>query len=267
MSIPFWLSLFFSTPPSGACVAQGTPLFEMRERSETSSASTTTRIFSSGAWTVRSGRTTDSGCFDRQELRAIRRAIQQASWQTSQSQIACFAYDPNYTEYRVRGSLRFTERMCSGTIADTRTLEAIAFVKQELADERTPVASCRPTGTPLFEIRTRSDDDEPTSTVALYGNGAWTYQPIDADGRVGVQTAGCLETRASESLRALVDDAPWQTTTAAYTCRAYSPTFTEYRIHGRLTYTARLCGAQKLDAKSLGAIEVLERELRQARDH
>ena len=274
MSITFWVSFLFATPPPhDPCALQGVPLFEIRERSEADKPTTTTKIFDSGAWTVASDVGTERGCFDRKELRAIRRAVQRAPWQITSSPIACFAYDPDFTEYLVHGRLRFTERMCSGKTADFKTLQAIELVKQELAEERPPsppppptrppppVTSCRAVGTPLFEIRKRSDYAEPTSTTAVYATGAWTFQRIDKDGNAGTQSVGCFDKRTTDSLRDVINHSAWNATTQPFVCRAYSPSFTEYYVHGRLEYTARLCGPQRLDDQSLNTIKIVEGEL------
>jgi len=288
MSISFWFSFFFSTPPHHACTTQGVPLFEIRERSEIAKPEVTTKIFESGAWTVASDGHTDRGCFDHKELREIRRAVQRAPWQITSSPIACFAYDPNFTEYLVHGKLRFTERMCSGKTADVETLEAIDLVKKELAEEqpphmpapphmppaplppvhpeplppvKPPVMACRADGMPLFEIRKRSDMTVPTSTTAIYSTGAWTFQPIDRDGHAGALTMGCFDKRTTESLREVINQSPWDTTLLRIVCKAYSASYTQYFVHGQLEYTARLCGAQRLDDKSLGAIKIVEDDL------
>lgn len=265
------LPLLFSTPPQATCPAQGTPLLEMRQRSELGTPTTTTRVFSSGAWTVESQGRSRSGCFERAELRAIRKAVQRAPWQTATSPIACFAYDPNFTEYVVRGRLRFTERMCSGKTADFQTLQAIDLVKQELAEDHAtlppvepPAAGCRVAGTPVFEIRKRSHEAEATSTMALYASGAWTFQPIDEHGRAGALTTGCLDKPTTASLRTTIARSPWDTTFSRIVCKAYSPSFTQYYVHGRLEYTARLCGAERLDATSLAALTRIEGTLAKA---
>lgn len=279
MSITFWISLFFSTPPHGACTTQGTPLFQIRERSEVAKPTTTTKIFESGAWTVESEGHTERGCFDRKELRAIRQAVQRAPWQITSSPIACFAYSPNFTEYLVHDKLRFTERMCSGKTADFETLQAIDLVKRELTEElppsppppvtpappshptKPPVLACRAAGTPLFEIRKRSDIAAPLSTTAIYSTGAWTFQPIDKAGHAGALTMGCFDKDTTASLRDIINESTWDTTFSRIVCRAYSPSFTEYFVHGQLEYTARMCGAQRLDDKSLGAIKIIDDEL------
>ncbi len=327
MSITFWISFFFASPPPPAapappaappaaatptCTIHGVPVIEIRDGSDNSKQITSTKIFVSGAWTIETNsKLTEEGCFTRKELRSIREAVQKAPWKTTDSPIACFAYDPNFTQYIVHGKLRFTDRMCSGKTADTKTREAIDLVKAELANDRVPpppvkpmppvvvappppapvkpmppvikplppeptaplppvivaphpvkplppVASCKASGTPLFEIRHRSEMAEETSTIAIYSNGTLTHQAIDKDGHLGTLTTRCLDKDAIMSLRGVVNQSPWDVTRLRLVCKAYSARFTEYYVHGNLEYTARLCGAERLDEKSLGAIKIIE---------
>lgn len=252
--------LFAGSQPT--CTVHGVPLLEMRQASERDATSTTTRIYRSGAFTV-TGATTQTGCFDRAEIRSIRLAIQQASWKTVASRVACFAHDPDFIEYRVNGRLRLRQQFCSGKIADHTTSLAIDLVKRELAEEapKPPVVSCRPIGTPMFAIHKRSDIATPTSTFALYSTGAWTFQPIDANGRLGAVTSGCLPRSTLASLRTSIAESPWTTEISGLTCKAYSANFTEYFVNGRREYTARLCGNERLDQTSLAAIKQIEGSL------
>lgn len=252
MSITVLLPLLFSGQPT--CSVQGVPLLEMRQGSDREGVIATTKIYRSGAWTMGSQR----GCFDRHELRTIRLAMQQATWKAVASPVACFAYDPNYTQYRVNGRLRFTERFCSGKAADAATAHAISLVKQELADEVAPVAACRAVGPTLFEIHKRADTALPTSTTKLYANGAYTFQPIDASGKLGALTTRCLDRATLAKVRSSIASSPWTTEISGLTCKAYSPNFTEYVVRGRLEYTARLCGRERLDDASLASIQLIE---------
>jgi hypothetical protein len=258
MSIMFWIPFFFAPQHNNTCSLRGEPLIEITQGSDTDSKRSTTKIFESGGW--KAG--TERGCFDKKELRAIRQAVQRAPWKETSSPIACFAYDPNFTEYRVHGELRFTERMCSGKQADAKTMRAIELIKQELADEvmpaplppppPPPVATCSAQGTPLFEIRYVSELEQPSRSTAIYANGAWTQ-----NGK-----SGCLSKQTIGSLRDVIKQSPWETTTKQFTCRAYSPNWTEYYVNGVREYTARMCGAESLDEKSLGAIKIIEDELK-----
>lgn len=200
--------------------------------------------------------------------------MQRAPWRVTASPIACFAYDPSFTEYVLHGRLRYTHRMCSGKAADAETLEAIELVHRELAEDlpappppappvtpKPPNTACRAEGTPLFEIRKRSDVQEPTSSTAIYASGAWTFQPIDKAGRAGALTTGCFARRTLAAIRDAVHDAPWDVTFSRIVCKAYSPSFTEYYVRGRYEYTARLCGEQRIDDASAAAIKSIEAEV------
>lgn len=288
MSITLWLSFLFTSnahAQGGACTTRGTPLFEMDDRTELANPSrpmTTTKIYDSGAWTVETDGVTERGCFDKKELREIRHAVQHAPWKVTSSPIACFAYDPNFTEMYVHGSLRYTERMCSGKQADAASMAAINLVKTDLANAHPapapvpppvvtppvpsptplpPPATCAAEGTPLFEIKKLSTTAAETSTTAIYNTGAWTFQPIDKDGHLGTPSGGCFSRQTIHQLRHVIDDSPWTTSFLRLVCRAYSPSYTEYYVHGSLEYTARVCGNQRLDEKSLGAIKIVEGEL------
>ncbi|HEY5927433.1 MAG TPA: hypothetical protein VIV11_37370 [Kofleriaceae bacterium] len=294
MNTLFWLSFFFASPPhNNTCSTHGTPMLEIRQKSEVDSAVTTKRIYSSGAWTLKSDTATARGCFSKKELKSIRRAVQQAPWKVTSSPIACFAYDPNFTEYVLHGRLRYTHRMCSGKTADHDTLEAIELVERELAEEipppppappakppvviappvkppvvappmppvKPPVAACRADGMPLFEIRKRAEGQLPTSTTKIFSTGAWTFQPIDKAGHAGALSTGCFDKPAMQAIRRAVSDAPWDVTISNKVCKAYSPYFTEYYVHGKYEYTARLCGEQRIDQTSAAAIKHIESEL------
>jgi hypothetical protein len=299
MNTFLWLSFFFSSPPAHAqdCSTRGTPLLEIRERSETSDKLTTKRIYASGGWTFKNEAQTARGCFDRKELRSIRRAVQRAPWQVTKSPIACFAYDPNFTEFIVNGRLRYTHRMCSGRTADTETMAAIDLIQQELAEEMPPLPLpppvvrpeprpippvvkpmppvvhptppvqppaepvCRAEGTPLFEIKKRTEGTRAMSTTRIYANGAWTFGQTEVDGRPGARATGCFNRASLSAIRTAVTASPWDVTFSRIVCRAYSPSFTEYYVNGNYEYTGRLCGEQRIDDKSAAAIKTIETEL------
>ncbi|HEY5945232.1 MAG TPA: hypothetical protein VIV40_07070 [Kofleriaceae bacterium] len=279
MNTLFWLSFFFAHhPPHNPCSTQGTPMLEIRERSEITKSITTKKIYSSGGWTLQSDNATARGCFSQKEIKSMRRALHRAPWQITSSPIACFAYDPNFTEYVLDGRLRYTHRMCSGKMADHDTMDAIQLVERELAEEMPtpppaapptppapppvkPPVACRAEGTPLFEIAKRSDAAQPTSTTKIFSTGAWTFEPVDKDGRAGVLTTGCFDRRTLAEIRSAVNDAPWQVTFNRIVCRAYSASFTDYYVHGQKEFTARLCGEQRIDDASASAIKLIETEL------
>ena len=137
MNTLFWISFFFASPPNQhTCSTSGAPLLEIRQKSEVDTAVTTKRIYNSGAWTLNSDSATARGCFSKKELRSIRRALQQASWKVTSSPIACFAYDPYFTEYYVHGKYEYTARLCGEQRIDNESADAIKLIEAELGEAR-----------------------------------------------------------------------------------------------------------------------------------
>lgn len=110
----------------------------------------------------------------------------------------------------------------------------------------------------MFEIQRRHDDDAATSSIAIYASGGWQVTELDKTGRVAASTTRCFDRRTTATLRAAITQSPWETTILRIVCRAYSPSYTQYYVHGTLEYTARMCGAQRLDAESNRAIASIE---------
>lgn len=116
---------------------------------------------------------------------------------------------------------------------------------------RPPAKGCVAKGTPVFQIDHKADPGAKlaTSSFRLYESGAWTYEPKDADGKPEEAKRGCLAADEKTAVKADLD-VPWKVTTAQFHCMAHSATFTEYSVHGKLVYTARLCSGQTLDEAS-----------------
>lgn len=117
--------------------------------------------------------------------------------------------------------------------------------------------ACKPSGKVVFEIDHRTIDGAklPTSAVKVFGNGAWTRQDTDADGKAPPPTAGCLDKAYAKELAQSLRSVPWKVTTAQVHCMAVSPQFTEYRVEGKLVFTQKLCSGQNLDEKSRAALD------------
>jgi hypothetical protein len=122
-----------------------------------------------------------------------------------------------------------------------------------------PPKGCVARGTPMFAIDKKADPGAKlkTSSFKIYESGAWTFQPVDADGKAGVLERGCF---AGDDLAKIKEDvkAPWKVTTAKFHCMMYSPSFTEYSVNGKLVYTARMCSGKSLDDASTKALADLE---------
>ncbi|HEX7839705.1 MAG TPA: hypothetical protein VF469_19655 [Kofleriaceae bacterium] len=117
--------------------------------------------------------------------------------------------------------------------------------------------ACRPAGKVLFEIdhKVIPNAQGETSTIKVFANGAWTREGVDASGKPEAQTSGCLDKDYTKELASSLHGVPWTVTTARIRCMAISPTFTEYRVDGKLVYTEKLCSGQNLDDKSRAALD------------
>jgi hypothetical protein len=54
-------------------------------------------------------------------MKTIKRELRIADWDVTHMRIACFAYDPKFTEYAVRGRVMFRDQLCSGDVLDDGT--------------------------------------------------------------------------------------------------------------------------------------------------
>ena len=117
--------------------------------------------------------------------------------------------------------------------------------------------ACKPGGNVVFEIdhRVMPGAKLATSTVKLFGNGAWTRAETSAEGQALAPTSGCLGKLEARHIASELRSAPWKVTTARVHCMAMSATFTEYQVDGKLVFTQKLCSGQSLDDKSRAALE------------
>lgn len=117
--------------------------------------------------------------------------------------------------------------------------------------------ACKPSGVALFEIDHRVDPGAKLSTSAtrVFGNGAWTHDETDADGKALARTAGCLAKKDVASLETTLKGATWKVTTARMHCMAVSSTSTVYQVRGKEVFTQRLCGDKILDKDSRAKLD------------
>jgi hypothetical protein len=120
-----------------------------------------------------------------------------------------------------------------------------------------PATACPPSGTALFEIDHRVDPGAKlaTSATKVFGNGAWTHDETDADGKALGTTTGCLAKNDVATLETTLKGAPWKVTTARMHCMAMSATFTVYQVNGKPVFTQRLCSGESLDEKSRAKLD------------
>lgn len=118
-------------------------------------------------------------------------------------------------------------------------------------------AACRPAGAAVFQIDHKVEPGAKlaTSAVKLYAAGAWTRSEVDAEGKAQPQASGCLARPDVKQVTDALHAAPWKITTARIHCMAMSPSYTEYRVDGKLVFTQKLCSGQSLDDKSRAALD------------
>jgi hypothetical protein len=117
--------------------------------------------------------------------------------------------------------------------------------------------ACKPGGSVVFEIDHRAIPGAKlaTSTVKLFGNGAWSRVETSADGQAAAPVTGCLGKQEAKHLASELRSAPWKVTTAKVHCMAMSSTYTEFQVDGKLVFTQKLCSGQSLDDKSKAALD------------
>jgi len=106
---------------------------------------------------------------------------------------------------------------------------------------------------PIFEIddKTELPDQLPSGKFRLFQNGSW-HRAVWANGELSI-TSGCLpdaQFADLERITKLLARAPWKTHRAAVACFAYSASYREYRVAGKLVYTERVCDGLILDKLS-----------------
>jgi hypothetical protein len=118
-------------------------------------------------------------------------------------------------------------------------------------------AACKPTGAVVFQIDHKVEPGSKlaTSAVKLHTTGAWIRGETDPEGKAQPQTSGCLARPDVKAVADALRAAPWKTTTARIHCMAMSPSYTEYRVDGKLVFTQKLCSGQSLDDKSRAALD------------
>jgi hypothetical protein len=115
-------------------------LLEIRYKSEIAAPTKELALYSSGAYTLRTFNADGSVAsvlrsgLDNSEMAQVRTALRTAPWDITFMRIACFAYDPSYTQYVVRGKLVYTAQSCSGAMIDGVSREAIATIESLIAN-------------------------------------------------------------------------------------------------------------------------------------
>lgn len=120
-------------------------------------------------------------------------------------------------------------------------------------------ARCAPTGTPIFAQAKTTRTGPPTTTDAIYENGAWRHEERDAKDTVTKLVENqCIGDRELASAKAALKDAAWTITTDRITCKAMSTAVTIYSAGGKEVFRDTLCSGKHLDDKSAKALEALK---------
>jgi hypothetical protein len=127
--------------PAAACRPTGAVLFEIDHRVEPDAklATSTTKVFSNGAWTHDE---TDadgkalaqtSGCYAKADVQKLSTTLAGAEWKVTTARVHCMAMSPSFVVYLVNGKQVFTRKLCSGQDLDeksrTKLQAAIAQVE------------------------------------------------------------------------------------------------------------------------------------------
>lgn len=251
-------------PPPKGCTARGTPIFEIDHDHDPAAklTSSTFKIYASGAWQFEPKDADGKaglpmrGCFAGADLTAIKDDLK-VDWKTTTAQVHCMAVSPSFTTYKASGKVVFTQKLCSGVTLDEASEKSRADLEARanaVTAAAPPAPTCEATGTPKLVIAHKADAGTkfPTSTFSIFDTGAWTFTASNA-----VAQNGCF---SGADLDAVKKDiaVPWKTTTAKVHCMAYSSTFTEVTVDGKLVYTQRMCNGVSLDAASQAAFTDLE---------
>jgi len=112
---------------------------------------------------------------------------------------------------------------------------------------------------PVMEIRYGSEVAAPTQTVEIWSAGAYTIKSYDAAGALtNTLRAGFTNPEMGE-VRDALRTASWKVTYSKIACFAYSPSFTEYYVKGKLVYRAQMCSGATADDVTLQSIATIEK--------
>jgi len=105
-----------------------------------------------------------------------------------------------------------------------------------------------------LELDDRTDGKLPYDYLRITPNGGWEHVVV---GKGGTRRSGCMSRPDHARFLRIVDElehAKWTTTPVA-TCAAYSPSYREVRVDGKLVYTQRMCDGLALDKTSQRALD------------
>ena len=124
------LTLFVSTTatadtPAKACAAKGPVLVEVdRIKAGNPSDKQVTTIFESGGWSAADAKP-PTGCVPDGDFKQLRDDLAKATWKVTKAKIHCMAVSAVHTEYKYKGNVVWSARLCSGEELDKDSAAAI----------------------------------------------------------------------------------------------------------------------------------------------
>lgn len=122
------------------CSSTGAPVVEVKlVQLGSEPAGHVTKIYRGDGWRAqdidKAGKVSDDkqGCADAADVRDLEAKLAKAKWKITTARNHCMAMATTSTEYRVKGKVVWTERMCSGQTLDQDSAAAIDAVKAIVA--------------------------------------------------------------------------------------------------------------------------------------
>lgn len=122
-------------------------------------------------------------------------------------------------------------------------------------------AAAHPGSNAVIEIRHRSEVAAPTDTIRVLANGRVLTVKRDADGHVTEREQTVLDKRELRVIRQAVRAATWDVTVSKIRCFAYSPSYTEYVVHGDVMLREQLCSGRAPDDVTAESVATINRVL------
>jgi hypothetical protein len=115
-----------------ACLGGTDVMVQIDQRSELPDGTTSTFVLSSnGTWvykTFKAGKPdkVHSSCISQTDAKALKKALDDATWSTTHAEVTCTAYAHEWHEYRLGKKLVLTRRLCDSVILDKKSEDALA---------------------------------------------------------------------------------------------------------------------------------------------
>jgi hypothetical protein len=111
--------------PAKTCDAKGAVLVEVdRIKAGNPGDKQVTTIFESGGWSAADAKP-PTGCVPDADFKQLRDDLAKATWKVTKAKIHCMAVSAVHTEYKYKGNVVWSARLCSGEELDKDSAAAI----------------------------------------------------------------------------------------------------------------------------------------------